>query len=73
MAYAIGDLLATQMLTVTLKNGTVARGNYASSKIRRNSSPPDSWEGTLTLYILPEQKLVPIDFLDIESLEIDPH
>jgi hypothetical protein len=71
MAYAIGDLLLTQMLTVTLKNGTVARGTFAGSNIQGNSKPPTGWKGTLMLVIPPETEFVQIDFLDIQSLEID--
>jgi hypothetical protein len=70
-AHKIGDAFPPQMLTLTLKSGTVAQGTFAGSKIRGNTSmPPNSWEGTLTLVILPDNELVAVDYLDIQSVEI---
>lgn len=72
-AHTLGQVFPVQVLTVTLKSGTVAQGTFASMNIQGNSAnPPNSWEGTLRLSLLPDNELVAVDFLNIQSVEIGP-
>lgn len=73
MYHALGQVFPVQVLTITLKGGTVAQGTFASMHMQGNSAaPPNSWEGTLKLSLLPDNELVAIDFLDIKSIEVGP-